>query len=101
MSTEAARPNLPDDRLERLERRLSGWSARLRKAGLGELVGTFLDVAQPLGPLGAQILWIAQPALGFVMPRDEVDGLARLLDHPAGMAWLREELVGAQHSGED
>lgn len=101
MSTNAARPNLPEDRLERLQRRLSGWSARLHTAGLGDLVGTMLDAAQPLGPLGAQLLWIAQPALGLLVPRDEIDGLARVLDDPAGVAWLRDELIGAQQTGED
>ena len=101
MSTDTARPDLPDDRLERLQRRLSGWSVRLHTAGLGDLVGTVLDAAQPLGPLGAQILWVAQPALGLLMPRDEIDGLARVLDDPAGVAWLRDELIGAQQTDED
>jgi hypothetical protein len=101
MSTDAARPDLPEDRLERLHRRLSGWSVRLKAAGLGDVVGTMLDVAQPLGPLGAQLLWVAQPALGLLMPRDEIDGLARVLDDPAGVIWLRDELLGAQQIGED
>lgn len=49
-------------------------------------------MAEPLGPLGAQLLWIAQPALGMVIPRGDVDSLARLIDTPGGMAWLREQL---------
>jgi len=85
--------DLPADRLERLHHRLTGWSAQLRTLGIDSLLGAFLDAAEPLGPLGAQLLWVAQPALGLVVPRDEVDGLARILDNPAGVAWLRAALL--------
>ena len=79
---------------QKLQRRIAGWSARLRTLGLDGLAGVVLDVAEPFGPLGAQLLWVAQPAVSLLMPSDEVDGLARLLDDPAGMAWLRSELAG-------
>ncbi|MCC7452003.1 MAG: hypothetical protein IT324_31650 [Anaerolineae bacterium] len=91
--------DLPADRPDRLHQRLNRWSAQLRSAGLDGLVGTLLDAAEPLGPLGAQLLWIAQPALGLLTPADEIDELARLLDDPAGMAWLRAEL--AAHPDEE
>lgn len=78
----------------RLQSRLTQWSARLRAAGLDDLAGAFLGAAEPLGPLGAQLLWIAQPTLGLLLPREEIDGLACLLDDPSGMAWLRSELTG-------
>ena len=61
--------------------------------GIESLVGALLDAAEPFGPLGAQVLWVAQPALGLVVPRDDVDGLAQLLDNPAGVAWLRAALL--------
>lgn len=79
---------------------MAGWSARLRSAGLGGLVEALLDVAEPLGPLGAQLLWIAQPALGVVMPAaaDDLDSLAQLLDDPAGVAWLRSALVSVDEA---
>jgi hypothetical protein len=80
---------------QRLEHRVAGWSARLRSMGLNDVVGALLDAAEPFGPLGAQMLWVAQPALGLFMASDEVDGLARVLDDPLGMAWLRSELSGA------
>ncbi len=78
-----------------LQRRIAGWSARLRAIGLDGLVAALFDAAEPFGPLGAQLLWVAQPAVSLFMPSDEVDGLARLLDDPAGVAWLRSELTGA------
>lgn len=85
---------LPD--AERLAARLAGWAERLRAAGLGGLAAALLDAAEPLGPLGAQALWVAQPALGLVLPRDAVADLARVLDAPGGVAWLREQLAAAQ-----
>ena len=74
--------------------RLARWSQRLHAARLDGLAGVLLDAAEPLSPLGAQLLWIAQPALGLVVPREEIASLARLLDEPGGLAWLRAHLVG-------
>jgi hypothetical protein len=79
----------------KLQRRIAGWSARLRALGLDGLVGVLLDATEPISPLGAQLLWVAQPVVSLIMPSDEVDGLARVLDDPAGMAWLRAALTGA------
>jgi len=85
---------LPD--AERLAKRLAPWGARLQAAGLGGLIAALLDAAEPFAPLGAQALWVAQPALGLVLPRDAVADLARVLDAPGGVAWLRERLATAQ-----
>ncbi len=74
--------------------RLSRWSRRLHRAHLDAFAGALLDAAEPLGPLGAQLLWIAQPTLGLFAPRDAVASLARLLEAPGGLVWLREQLVG-------
>ena len=82
------------DARTRLQRRFAAWSVRLRATGLDDLASAFLGAAEPFGPLGAQLLWIAQPALGLLLPGDEIGDLACLLDDPAGMAWLRSELTG-------
>lgn len=78
----------------RLRSRVASWSARVHSAGLEGVVGALLDASEPLGPLGAQVLWVAQPALGLIMAHDEIDGFARVLEDPSGIAWLRAELLG-------
>jgi hypothetical protein len=84
-----------------LQSRIATWSAQLRAMGLSNLVDVLLEAAEPLGPLGAQVLWIAQPALRLVAPSDEIDGLARLLDDPSGMVWLRTALNGTQQTDDE
>lgn len=78
---------------ERLAARLSGWRLRLQATPLAGLLALMLDVAEPLGPLGAQMLWVAQPALGLMVSREAVADLAQVLERPGGVAWLREQLV--------
>ena len=53
-----------------------------------------LDIAEPFGTLGAQVLWIAQPALSLFLPHQEIGEFAGLLDDPDAMAWWRGELIG-------
>jgi hypothetical protein len=71
------------------------WSGRLHRSGLGSVAGVLLDILEPLGPLGAQLLLVAQPSLSLItsVSRKDLNGLAQLLDDPAGIAWLRSELV--------
>lgn len=78
---------------ERWAHRLARWSRHVHAARLGGLVEVLLEAAEPLGPLGAQVLWVAQPTLGLLVPRDEIASLARLLEAPQGVAWLRAQLV--------
>jgi hypothetical protein len=92
--------DIPVEQLDRLRDRLKRWSARLHSAGLDGLVDTLLGVATPLGPLSAQLLWIAQPTLSLVVPAQDIDDLARLLDAPSGVKWLRETLFDSE-SGSD
>ncbi len=80
---------------ERWAQRFARWADRLRSAHLDGLIGALLDAAEPFGPLGAQMLWVAQPALSVFVPRGEVSALAQLLDAPGGVAWLRAQLDDA------
>ncbi len=63
--------------------------ADLKRRGLTNALGVFLDVIEPLGVLGAQLLWIAQPTAGLFGGRDIIAGLARTLEQPDGVERLR------------
>jgi hypothetical protein len=73
--------------------RLARWSKRLHAAHLEGLVGALLEAVEPLGPVGAQVLWVAQPTLGRWVPHEEITALAQRLEAPGGVAWLREQLI--------
>jgi hypothetical protein len=83
------------------EPRLARWSARVHAARLTGVVGALLDAAEPLGPIGAHLLWIAQPTLSVFAPRDEITALARRLEAPGGVDWLRTHLVGPDGEDDD
>ncbi|MBN1563927.1 MAG: hypothetical protein JXA10_08810 [Anaerolineae bacterium] len=87
-------PNsIPDALGDPWPERFTRWGERLRAARLDHLVGALLDIAEPLGPLGAQLLWVAQPTLGLFVAHTEIDSLARWLDEPDGVARLRAHLL--------
>ena len=76
--------NEPPTRHEWVEAvRLRGWSGAAR---------VLLDVLEPVGPLGAQILWIFQPLSSVFGWRQTVAEIARALEEPGGVEALRREL---------
>lgn len=75
-----------------LEARLHRWGQRLQDAGIDGLADSLLSQGNPLPLLGAQVLWVLQPALGAVMPLREVGELAQLLGSDSGLIWLRQQL---------
>lgn len=68
------------------------WADGLRVRGWGDALLTALDAFEPLTPIGAQILWVAQPALGLFGGGGVAGALARLLETPEGVAALRLRL---------
>ncbi|MCZ2098093.1 MAG: hypothetical protein LC121_17855 [Anaerolineae bacterium] len=68
----------------------SDWIRQIRARGWGDALSTALDVLEPLGPLGAQVLWVAQPAARLVGGWGELLGaLAQALEQPGGVERLR------------
>lgn len=63
--------------------------AELRQRGLANALTLLLDVIEPLGAFGAQLLWVAQPTVGLFGGSDLVAKLAHLLEQPDGIARLR------------
>lgn len=67
-------------------------AAALHHAGLATPLYLALDTGRPLAFLGAQCLFIAQPALSLFLPRITINQLAHLLEEPAGVELLLEKL---------
>jgi hypothetical protein len=68
------------------------WIQQVKARGLGDALSTALDVLEPLGPLGAQALWVAQPVLGLFVTHQALDHLAEALEQPGGIEQLRQML---------
>jgi hypothetical protein len=68
------------------------WVQGAKARGLGHALSIALDVLEPLGLLGAQLLWTAQPVLGVFVPRDVVTDIAQHLETPEGIERLRQQL---------
>ena len=77
------------------------WVEAVRARGWQHAASTVLDVLEPLGPLGAQVLWIAQPAARLVGGwSDALGTLALALEAPGGIERLRHAL-DTETSGAD
>jgi hypothetical protein len=68
------------------------WITAVKARGLGHILSLALDVLEPLGPLGAQVVWAAQPVLGLWVERAALGAVAQALEEPGGVAHLREQL---------
>ncbi|MEP7292645.1 MAG: hypothetical protein ABI835_12745, partial [Chloroflexota bacterium] len=68
------------------------WIQAVRARGWENAVSTALDVIQPLAPLGAQLLWIAQPAARLGGWGAAFGTLAQALEALGGVERLRRAL---------
>ena len=68
------------------------WVDEVKARGWSRAALTLLDALEPLGVLGAQIAYVAQPALGVFGWRDAIGALADALETPDGTASLRAAL---------
>ncbi|MCB9453681.1 MAG: hypothetical protein H6672_19805 [Anaerolineaceae bacterium] len=68
------------------------WINAVKARGWGDALTLALDALEPLGPLGAQLLWVTQPVLGLVVNRAALGDLAQRLETPGGIALLRQML---------
>ena len=68
------------------------WVQQIQARGLGDALGIALDVLEPLGILGAQLIWVAQPVLGVWFNRDTVREIAQMLETPEEVEQIRRFL---------
>jgi hypothetical protein len=58
------------------------WQRRVEQAGLGDVSSAVMEALQPLAPLAAQLLWVAQPTFGLIGRGTAIGALAEMLEHP-------------------
>jgi hypothetical protein len=64
------------------------WVDEIKARGLAAPVRVLLDALAPLGPVGAQVLWMAQPVAGLWGGRQWIGQLAETLEQPGGVEEL-------------
>lgn len=79
---------------EEVQKTISRWRTRIEELGVGGIVDTFLLAFAPFAPIGAQLLYIAQPIMGLFVERNVISRWAVLLEEPDGIEWLRVQLTG-------
>lgn len=83
---------------KRRELLLDQVSDRVARLGITSPAILFLEMHKPLAFLGAQVLWAAQPLLGFWWHDADVRDLALLLEERAGVEALIARLESVRGS---
>jgi hypothetical protein len=68
------------------------WIEELKVRGLAAPLSLALDLLEPLGLVGAQVLWVVQPVSSLLGASALVGGLADVLEQPEGIENLRRRL---------
>jgi hypothetical protein len=56
------------------------WATSIHRWGVQDWVAALLDAAGPFSLLGAQILYVGQPALKHIFPEGQIMALAEMLE---------------------
>lgn len=59
------------------------WASRLQGSGLGGLAAALLQASGPLTLVGAQLVYLSQPVFNSLVPDEQLNALAALLEEPA------------------
>ena len=68
------------------------WLDEVKARGWAGPLRLMLDALAPLGPLGAQMLYVFQPVASVFGRRDVVGQIARKLEEPGGVEDIRRQL---------
>ena len=68
------------------------WIQQVKARGLAVPLRVLLDVLEPLGPVGAQFLYVAQPAASLLGGAQMMGHIAAALEEPDGVEHLRQLL---------
>ena len=72
---------------------LSDWIEKAKQRGYGQFIAVLLDAIEPIAPIIAQGLWVAQPLAGLWGGANTLQLLAETLEEPDGVKQLRQHLA--------
>lgn len=58
------------------------WADTIHRWGAQDVVATLLEALGPLNLVGAQFVYLGQPLLNLLLPEEQVNAFASLLDNP-------------------
>lgn len=58
------------------------WADTIHRWGVQDVVATLLEALGPLNLVGAQVVYLGQPFLNLLLPEEQVNAFASLLDDP-------------------
>jgi hypothetical protein len=65
------------------------WIQQAKSRGFGGALRLMLDALEPVGPLAAQLIWVAQPTLRLFGTGEIWGHIAHALEEPGGIDRLR------------
>lgn len=68
------------------------WIHSVKQTGLGDFLYMAVKVLAPLGPIGAQLLFVAEPLAGLAFDRKIIRDIANALEEPEHIKHLQEQL---------
>ena len=60
----------------------NSWADTIHRWGAQDVVATLLEALGPLNLVGAQVVYLGQPLLDLLLPKEQVNAFASLLDNP-------------------
>jgi hypothetical protein len=61
------------------------WVRGFNHWGLNEFIASFLEATAPLATLGAQLVYVCQPAMRLIVPEKHITALTELFDSENGI----------------
>ena len=58
------------------------WAGFLHRWGVQDIAAVILKATGPLSLIGAQVVYVGQPLLNWVMPEGHLEALANMLEDP-------------------
>jgi hypothetical protein len=68
------------------------WAELLTRKGFGNTVLELLDFIEPIGIFGAQLLYVFQPVINLIYPKNNSTSLAHLLEDSQRLQLFKEIL---------